>query len=62
MEEAVKRFRLDLTKRPLAFIWDTPLLFEAGLNHLCDAVVFVEAPLEVRQNRVARSRGWVPSG
>ena len=28
----------------LAFVWDTPLLFETGLNRQCDAVVFVEAP------------------
>src|SRR5690349_14221146 len=25
----------------LAFVWDAPLLFEAGLDRLCDAVVFV---------------------
>jgi dephospho-CoA kinase len=42
----------------LAFVWDTPLLFEAGLNWQCDAVVFVESPPELRQERVARERGW----
>jgi dephospho-CoA kinase len=40
-----------------AFIWDTPLLFETGLNRQCDAVIFVEAPLPVRLQRV-RERGW----
>jgi dephospho-CoA kinase len=40
-----------------AFIWDTPLLFETGLNAQCDAVVFVEAPLSTRLERV-KSRGW----
>lgn len=44
----------------LAYIWDVPLLFEAGLNHLCDAVVFVDAPLAVRQERVRVHRGWSP--
>lgn len=41
-----------------AFIWDTPLLFETGLNAQCDAVVFVEAPLETRLARVSQTRGW----
>ena len=42
----------------LAFVWDTPLLVETGLNKQCDAVVFVEAPLELRQQRVKENRGW----
>lgn len=41
-----------------AVIVDAPLLFEAGLDSECDAVVFVSAPREVRLARVARSRGW----
>ncbi|HEX8341803.1 MAG TPA: dephospho-CoA kinase [Tepidisphaeraceae bacterium] len=40
-----------------AFVWDTPLLVETGLHRTCDAVVFVDAPLEVRLARVA-GRGW----
>lgn len=42
----------------VAFVWDTPLLIETGLDRECDAVVFVDAPLEVRLARVAASRGW----
>jgi dephospho-CoA kinase len=42
----------------LAFVWDTPLLFETGLNRQCDAVVFVDAPLELRLKRVTGSRRW----
>ena len=42
----------------VAFVWDTPLLLEAGLKGRCDAVVFVDAPPELRLQRVARSRGW----
>jgi dephospho-CoA kinase len=41
-----------------AIIWDTPLLFEAGLRGGCDAIVFVEAPLIQRLERVMRDRGW----
>ncbi len=36
---------------------DAPLLFEAGVDRECDAVVFVEAPREARLERV-KSRGW----
>ncbi len=42
----------------LAFIWDTPLLFEAGLDRECDVVVFVETPDAIRCSRVGQSRGW----
>ncbi len=41
-----------------AYVWDTPLLFEAGLDGQCDAVVFVDAPAHMRLKRVAQSRGW----
>ncbi len=46
--------------QPLAFVWDTPLLFEVGLQDACDAVVFVDAPLETRLDRLQKSRGWDP--
>lgn len=42
----------------LAFVWDTPLLFEAGLNRDCDAVIFVDSDAQDRVRRVAESRGW----
>jgi dephospho-CoA kinase len=42
----------------LAFVWDTPLLFEAGLNRECDAVVFIDVDLGERVRRVTESRGW----
>ncbi|MGD0770767.1 MAG: dephospho-CoA kinase [Tepidisphaeraceae bacterium] len=41
-----------------AIVWDTPLLFEAGLRGGCDAIVFVESPLVQRLARLSRSRGW----
>lgn len=41
-----------------AVIIDAPLLFEAGLDADCDAVVYVDAPREVRLDRVQRTRGW----
>lgn len=41
-----------------AFVIDAPLLLEAGLDRICDAIVFVDAPHDDRLARVARSRGW----
>lgn len=37
---------------------DAPLLIEAGLDAMCDAVIYVDAPLQERLRRVAESRGW----
>lgn len=42
----------------VAFVWDTPLLFEAGLNSQCDALVFVDSPQKTRLERVTRARQW----
>lgn len=41
-----------------AFVWDTPLLMETGLNRLCDKVVFVDTPRENRVSRVKEGRNW----
>lgn len=41
-----------------AYVWDTPLLFETGLQRQCDTVVFVQAPQALRSARVAAGRGW----
>ncbi|MBI1190310.1 MAG: dephospho-CoA kinase [Tepidisphaera sp.] len=38
-------------------IVDAPLLFEAGVDKECDFVLFVDAPRELRLERV-RARGW----
>lgn len=37
---------------------DAPLLFEAGLDRECDAVLFVDASKAARLERVQRTRGW----
>lgn len=41
-----------------AVILDAPLLYEAGLDAECDAVVFIDSPREQRLARVRASRGW----
>lgn len=42
----------------VAYVWDTPLLFEASVAQQCDAIVFVDAPLEQRLARVRTRSGW----
>jgi len=39
-------------------IIDAPLLYEAGVDSECDAVVFVQTPKRIRARRVQESRGW----
>ena len=39
-------------------ILDAALLLEAGWTDLCDALVFVDTALPLRQARVSASRGW----
>lgn len=43
-----------------AVVLDAAVLFEARWHDLCDAVVFVDAPDEVRKARVLAQRGWPP--
>lgn len=45
-------------ERAPALVIDAPLLFEAGVDEECDLVVFVDAPLEARLERVRAGRGW----
>lgn len=40
------------------FVWDSPLLIEAGLHMECDTVIFVDVPYEERLRRVRETRGW----
>lgn len=39
-------------------ILDAALLLEAGWANECDALIFIETPLVLRQERVAMHRGW----
>jgi len=55
LEAAARADRSD--GRVPAVVLDAALLFESGMNELCDAVVFVDAPDDVRQERVKRTRG-----
>ena len=41
-----------------AIVEDCPLLLEKQLEGVCDVLVYVDAPWEVRLARVQRTRGW----
>ena len=41
-----------------AIVLDAPLLLEAGLDELCDVLVFADCPRRVRAARVRDERGW----
>ncbi|MBA4016018.1 MAG: dephospho-CoA kinase [Pirellula sp.] len=41
-------------------VLDAPVMLKAGWDKLCDHLLFVDAPLEMRRER-ARSRGWSDS-
>jgi len=55
-DELMSRTSGDISIR--AYVWDTPLLAEVGLDRHCDALVFVESPRAVRLARLGQSRGW----
>ncbi len=54
--EQMEAIRHDLSI--IAVVLDSPLLMESGLHRQCDAIIFVQAPLDIRQKRVMESRGW----
>src|SRR4051812_44155490 len=39
-------------------VLDAAVLLEAGWNSLCDGIVYVHAPRDVRLQRLAQQRGW----
>jgi dephospho-CoA kinase len=54
--QLIDRARRDPDTR--AIVLDSPLLFEAGLDRICDVVIFVDAPADQCRRRVAETRGW----
>jgi dephospho-CoA kinase len=60
IEELLKK-ELDAIRKspdpPPVIVLDAPLLFEAGWDQLCDKVLYVDAPRDIRLER-AVARGW----
>ena len=49
---------LELDPSVKAIVIDAPKLYEAGVDKVCDVVVFVEADKANRVERVTASRNW----
>jgi len=45
-----------------AVVLDAAVLFEAGWDRFCDRVLFIDAPREVRLERLQAARGWDEAG
>jgi len=58
IEEKRKEQFASADRSTCAYVIDAPLLFEAGVDHECDAVIFVDAPRQARLERVQKFRGW----
>jgi dephospho-CoA kinase len=41
-------------------VLDAAVALESGWSNVCDAIVFVDVPAEVRRERVRRTRNWSP--
>jgi len=50
--------RIGQTPAGRVFIIDAPLLFETGMQALCDVLIFIESQKSRRAARIAEDRGW----
>lgn len=57
-EERARLIEAARARGAAGVVIDAPLLFEAGVDTECDAVIFVDTPREVRLKRVVEGRGW----
>lgn len=48
----------DIDDKIEVVILDAAVMFEAGWDDLCDTIVFVDTPFDVRLARVEENRGW----
>lgn len=56
LEKEIERLREE--GQTPAVVLDAALLFETQWNTLCDEILFVDVPREMRLERARRSRGW----
>ena len=58
--ELVKQelLQLKLDNSVPAVVLDAPVMFKAGWDRLCDKIIFVDVPFELRAERAMASRNW----
>lgn len=57
-DKMIERASVDPTVRMI--VMDAPLLFEVGLDRMCDSVIFVESDAGRRAERSEKNRQWAP--
>ncbi len=57
-QRRLRRAQFEADPAVRAIVDDTPLLLEKSLEQTCDVLVFVDAPRELREQRVREARGW----
>jgi len=61
VEQRMAEFVEEQRERGMALaVVEVPLLYEAGTDAMCDAVITVDAPAEIREARVATRGGMSP--
>jgi len=58
LAEAARRWMEDIRERGVPGVVEGALVYELGLAPSLDAVILVDAPVELRVRRLERSRGW----
>ena len=58
IRQSIAEFRAS-ADAPLLLV-DAPTLFESGSNALCDRIIWIGAPPDVRERWAMDNRGWVP--
>ncbi len=58
IQKEIRRLMKSAPQDADAMVLDAALLLEAGWAEECDAVIFIDTPVEDRQKRVAETRGW----
>lgn len=59
LERCLKRRKEKASEGVGVFVIDAPLLLEAGWSTLCERLIYIDAPADVRYHRAA-ARGWSP--
>jgi dephospho-CoA kinase len=60
IEAGLREARTESPPPPPVVVIDAPLLTEGPLRKVCDEIVFVEAPEDVRLRRTSTARQWLP--
>jgi dephospho-CoA kinase len=52
------REEIDKAKASPFIVLDAAVMMEAGWDHACDRIIYVDAPVQIRHRRLREQRGW----